>query len=289
MNSVTRQYREISNLDQEERDRLLMDHLPQVHYIARRIHDRLPQHVPLDDLVSAGVVGLLEAIRNFDPTRNVQMRTYAKIRIQGAILDSLRDLDWGPRKLRRRARELEQSNLKLQALLGRMPNEAELAVDLGLDLRDLQRLLSELRGLDLGSLQDMNSEDSREDWACRYLPNAPEEDPLYICLRSELRDCLARAIAELPERERQLMALYYVEELTMKEVGAVLGLGEGRISQIHSAALIRLRARLGQLMGAKMPGPAMATSGSNGGERGKMRADVSPRRRVRVRAGHYEE
>ncbi len=278
MSSVTRQYQKISTLDQEERDRLLMDHLPQVQYMARRIHDRLPQHVPIEDMVNAGVVGLLEAIRNFDPTRNVQMKTYAKIRIQGAILDSLRDLDWGPRKLRRRARDVEQSNQKMQGLLGRMPTETELAADLGLDLRDLQRLLSELRGLDLGSLQELTSEGSHEDWSCRYVPNSPQEDPLYLCLRSELRDCLARAIAELPERERQLMALYYVEELTMKEVGVVLGLGEGRISQLHSSALIRLRARLRDLMGKKMSkdgapiAAAVDTRGKRNGQPSRGRA-----------------
>ena len=278
MSSATRQYQEISTLDQEERDRLLMDHLPQVQYIARRIHDRLPQHVPIEDMVNAGVVGLLEAIRNFDPTRNVQIKTYAKIRIQGAILDSLRDLDWGPRKLRRRAREVEQSNQKMQALLGRMPTEPELAADLGLDLRDLQRLLSELRGLDLGSLQEMTSEGSQEDWSCRYVPNTPQEDPLYLCLRSEMRDCLAQAIAELPERERQLMALYYVDELTMKEVGMVLGLGEGRISQLHSAALVRLRARLRQLLGMKMS--AEGASVSTAGDGRERRHGRPPKRRT---------
>jgi RNA polymerase sigma factor for flagellar operon FliA len=150
---AARQYGEISNLDQEERDRLVMDNLQHVYYIARRIHEHLPQHVPMDDLVNAGVVGLLEAVRNYDPSRNTQLRTYAKIRIRGAILDSLRDLDWGTRGLRRKGRAVEQAQQRLRTSLGRAPNEAELAVEMGVELTDLQRLLMDLRGLDLGSIQ----------------------------------------------------------------------------------------------------------------------------------------
>jgi RNA polymerase sigma factor for flagellar operon FliA len=248
-------YEEICRLDQEERDRLLMENLPQVHYIARRIHDRLPQHVLLEDLINAGIVGLLEAIRNYDPGRNVKISTYAKIRIQGAILDSLRDLDWSPRELRKKGRQVEQSLQRLRGVLGRAPSEIELAEDLKMNLKDLQDLLAELRGLDLGSLQAIAAEDGQED-RLQYVPNSPDQDPLYLCERSELRQYLARAIDELPERERQVLALYYFEELTMKEVGAVLGLGEGRISQIHSAAVLRLRARMQEMLAAR---PSLAT------------------------------
>lgn len=249
--AAQRGYAEISGLDQEERDRMLMENLPQVNYIARRIHDRLPSHVLLEDLVHAGIVGLLEAIRNFDPSRNVKIKTYAKLRIEGAILDSLRDLDWGPRDLRKKGRQVEQAHQKLRGTLERAPSETELAEELGISLKALQDLLLELRGLDLGSLQALVAEGGREEDVYKYLPNSPEEDPLHICLESEMKQCLAQAVGELPERERQVLALYYHEELTMKEVGAVLGVGEGRISQIHSAALLRLRARMQELLASR--------------------------------------
>jgi RNA polymerase sigma factor FliA len=249
--AIEREYREISQLGQEERDRMLMENLPQVHYIARRIHDRLPPHVPLDDLVSAGVVGLLEAIHNFDPGRSGNIKGYAKHRIQGAILDSLRDLDWSPRDLRKKGRQIEEALHKLRTSLGRAPSENELAESQGMSLKQLQNLLAELRGLHLGSLQALAPEPGREDEIDKYLPHAPDEDQLCLCQRSELRECLISAVRELPPRERQMLALYYVEELTMKEVGAVLGVGEGRISQLHSAALLRLRERIQELLSVR--------------------------------------
>lgn len=242
-------YEEASSLNQEERDRLLMENLPQVHYIAKRIHDRLPPHVLLEDLVHAGVVGLLEAIRNFDTSRGVQIKTYAKLRIHGAILDSLRGMDWGPRSVRRLGRELEEAHRRLRTKLERGPSEEELAEEMQISIEDLRGLLSDLRGLNLGSIQAMEEEDGRGERVFKYTPNSPEEDPYYVCLQSELRDCLAKAIEELPQREQQLLALYYKEELTMKEVGAVLGVGEGRVSQIHSAAMARLRVRMQEFLG----------------------------------------
>lgn len=247
-------------MDQEERDRLLMENLPEVHYIAKRIHDRLPPHVLLEDLVNAGVVGLLEAIRNFDSTRGVQVKTYAKIRIHGAILDSLRGMDWGPRSVRRHGRELEEAHRRLRARLERAPSEEELTEEMGISLEDLQHLLSDLRGLNLGSIQAIEEESGGGENVFKYTPNAPDKDPYFLCLQSELRDCLAKAIEELPERERQLLALYYNEELTMKEVGSVLGIGEGRVSQIHSAAMARLRVRMRELLEMR-PGETVHAQG----------------------------
>ncbi|MGH9327441.1 MAG: sigma-70 family RNA polymerase sigma factor [Terriglobia bacterium] len=246
-----RNYEEVSNLDQEERDRLLMENLPQVRYIAKRIHDRIPPHVPLEDLVNAGVIGLLEAIRNFDSARGAQMKTYAKIRIHGAILDSLRGMDWSPRALRRKGRELEQVHSRLRMSLERAPSEEELADAMHISLESLRTLLGDLRGLNLGSIQAMDQEDGETGQVFKFLPNSPDEDPYYLCLQSEIKDCLETAVGELPERERQLLALYYHEDLTMKEVGAVLGIGEGRVSQLHSAAMVRLRARMQEFLGGK--------------------------------------
>jgi RNA polymerase sigma factor FliA len=235
--------------DDQEREQLLMQQLPQVRYIARRIHDHLPRHVLLDDLVHAGVLGLIDALQKFDAEKHVQFGSYAKFRIRGAILDSLREMDWSPRDLRRKGRRLEEAYNKLRSEIGRNPNESELAAELGMGLRDLQVLLGEIDGLEVGSLRILSPRDGKEEDLCEYLPNEADETPLILCLRSEMKQILANAIEELPQKEQQVLILYYYQELTMKQVGAVLGVGESRVSQIHSVAVVRLRARLGEITG----------------------------------------
>ena len=227
-----------------ERERVLMEQLPQVRYIARRIHGRLPRHVPFEDLVHAGVVGLIDALNKFDLSKHVQFSSYAKFRIRGAILDSLRELDWSPRELRRKGRLVDSTYAELTGKFGRAPTESEMAHEMGLDLGELQSLLAELDGLELGSLRVESPRDGKEEDLTDHLPSKPEETPFFDCLRSEMKQLLAEAIAELPEKEQRVLALYYYEELTMKEVGAALGIGESRVSQIHSLAMVRLRARL---------------------------------------------
>jgi RNA polymerase sigma factor FliA len=227
-----------------ERERVLMEQLPQVRYIARRIHGRLPRHVPFEDLVHAGVVGLIDALNKFDRSKHVQFSSYAKFRIRGAILDSLRELDWGPRELRRKGRLVEQTYSQLSGKLGRAPSESELAPALGLQLRELQSLLAELDGLELGRLRVDSQRGGKQEDLTDYIPGKPEETPLFQCLRSEAKQLIEQAISELPEKEQRVLVLYYYEELTMKKVGAALGIGESRVSQIHSLALVRLRARL---------------------------------------------
>jgi RNA polymerase sigma factor for flagellar operon FliA len=244
-------YQVFGGLNLAERERLLAEQLPQVKYIARRIHDRLPPHILLEDLIHAGILGLIEAIERFDPARHVELKSYAKHRIHGAILDSLRDLDWSPRPLRRKARRIEEAQQKLRARLGYSPSEAQLAEELGIGLDKFQHLLGELRGLDLRSLQSETVEDGVEREVRSSNQNAAPDDPFSLCLRSEMTGLLAKAVEELPERERQLLALYYYEELTMKEAGAVLGIGEARVSQLHSAAIVRLRARMAELLNAQ--------------------------------------
>ena len=246
-------------LDPAEHEQLLLGHLPQVKYIARRIHDRLPAQVPLEDLIHAGVLGLMDAVGKFDPARNVQLKSYAKFRIRGAILDSLRAMDWSPRHLRRAARRIEDAHRELKARLGRVPGEAELAAELEMDLGEFQHLLGELRGLDLGSLQAETTETQAEDELVSYHPGATQNDPFFLCLRGEMTTLVAGALDNLGAKERQVVTLYYLEELTMKEVGAVLGVGESRVSQIHSAALIRLRVRLEDQLGASAQ-PAKSAS-----------------------------
>jgi RNA polymerase sigma factor for flagellar operon FliA len=242
-------------LDPAQRERLLTENLPEVRYIARRIHDRLPAHVPFDDLVHAGILGLIDAIDKYDPRRNVQLKSYARFRIRGAILDSLRQMDWSPRALRRQARRIEDAQRELGATLGRAPNELEIAAHLGMPLEAYQCLLGELRGLDLGSLF-VGTTDEATETPHPSLTTKEEEDPFAQCLRSEMRSLLAEAIAELEEKERHVLGLYYLEELTMKEVGAILEIGESRVSQIHTSAILQLRGRLRQKLAAARQAPA---------------------------------
>jgi RNA polymerase sigma factor for flagellar operon FliA len=232
-------------IDEAGREQLMLEHMSAVRWIARRIHERLPQHVDIEDLVSAGTLGLLDAFRKFDPGKKVQFRSYAQFRIRGAILDSLRTLDWSPRDLRRKGRAVEEAIRRLTAQYGRAPSEPEVAREMHLELEDYQQLLGELKGLEIGTLHLERSEDSGEE-ELAYIPNSPEDDPLFLCLRGEMRERLAGAIEQLPERERLVVTLYYYEEMTMKEIGLALGVVESRVSQIHSSAVLHLRGRLAE-------------------------------------------
>jgi RNA polymerase sigma factor for flagellar operon FliA len=229
-----------------EQERVLLEHLPIVRFLARRIHERLPQHVDIEDLVSAGVVGLMDAFAKFDPAKKVQFRSYAQFRIRGAILDSLRTLDWSPRELRRKGRAVEEAIRSLTARLGHAPGEPDVAAEMGLGLEEYQQLLGDLKGLEIGTLHMERNEDSGEE-ELAYVPGHPEEDPLFRCLRGELEDRLADGIAHLPDRERLVMTLYYYEEMTMREIGLALGVVESRVSQVHASAVVHLRAALKDL------------------------------------------
>jgi RNA polymerase sigma factor for flagellar operon FliA len=229
-----------------EQERVLLEHLPIVRFLARRIHERLPQHVDIEDLVSAGVVGLMDAFAKFDPDKKVQFRSYAQFRIRGAILDSLRTLDWSPRELRRKGRAVEEAIRTLTARHGFAPGESEVATELGLGLEEYQQLLGDLKGLEIGTLHMERNEDSGEE-ELAYVPGRPDEDPLFRCLRGELEDRLADAIAHLPDRERLVMTLYYYEEMTMREIGLALGVVESRVSQVHASAVAHLRSALRDL------------------------------------------
>jgi RNA polymerase sigma factor for flagellar operon FliA len=237
-----------------ERDLLLMEHLPTVRYLARRIHERLPQHVELDDLVSAGIVGLIDAFSKFDHTKKVQFKSYAQFRIRGAILDSLRTLDWSPRELRRKGRAVEEAIRSVTQRVGRAPSEQEIAKEMELTLSEYQLLLGDLKGLEIGSLHIERSEDSGDE-ELAYIPGSPEDDPLFRCLKGEMKQRLADAIDDLPEKERMVLTLYYYEELTMKEIGVTLGVVESRVSQIHSSAVVRLRTALAGLQGTGSTAP----------------------------------
>jgi RNA polymerase sigma factor FliA len=199
--------------------------------------------LPIEDLYSAGVLGLLDACAKFDPVKKVLFRTYAQFRIRGAILDSLRTLDWSPRELRRKARAIEQAIQTLTAQFGHVPADIEVARQLHIDLAAYHQLLGELKGLEIGTLYSECSDDSGEEELV-YLPSRAEDDPLFRYLDAEMRKRLTEAIEALPERERMVMTFYYFEEMTMKEIGLILGVVESRVSQIHASAVLYLRARL---------------------------------------------
>jgi RNA polymerase sigma factor for flagellar operon FliA len=227
-----------------ERDELILKELPQVYYIARRIAERLPQHVVFEDLVHAGVVGLIEAARSYDVTKSVPFNAFAKFRVRGAILDSLREMDWGSRPLRRKGRRLEEAIATLSARLGRQPEEDEIATEMGISLEKLHEIALRLDGLMLVG-QEVNSlfdHSGKQD----LIESAPSQDesPYDLCLRTEVKERLAEAISTLNEKEQLVISLYYKEDLTMKEVAKVAQLGESRVSQIHAIALPKLRAAL---------------------------------------------
>jgi RNA polymerase sigma factor for flagellar operon FliA len=226
-----------------EQEQLMIEHLPIVRFVALRIHERLPQHVPFEDLYSAGVVGLMDALGKFDRSKHIKFRGYAQFRIRDAILDTMRTLDWSSRGLRRNGRATEQAIQTLTAELGRAPSDLEIGNELRVDLESYQQLLAELKKLEIGTLHAKRWEDSgEEELVC--LPNRPEDDPLFRYLHVEMRERLTEAIEHLPERERLVLTLYYYEEMTMKEIGIILGVQQARVSQIHASAVLHLRARL---------------------------------------------
>ncbi len=216
-----------------------------VRRMATRFLGTLPRSVRLDDLVSAGVMGLLASIDNFDPTLGIKFETYAMTRIRGAMVDSLRELDWVPRSIRQKARKLEQAVDQITRRLGRSPEDAELAEHLGLNVEEYRTLLDEVNVAVLLSLDDTlkgqdGSESSLSDSTADTTLGGHDE----MLEDQEVRDLLVDGLRDMPEQERLVVALYYYEELTLKEIGEVLGLTESRVSQIHSKALLVLRARV---------------------------------------------
>lgn len=242
-------------LDAAQREQLLLAHLPQVRCIARRIHGRLPPYVPLEDMVHSGVLGLMDAVKKFDPERKVPLKYYADFRIRGAIIDSLRDSDWGTRELRHQGRRIEQASAECKSELGRDPSEAEMALRMDMPLNELRQLQGNLRNLNMESLQGEamhpNGEEKQVD-CC----GPRDEGPYHQTLRSEMAALLASAISQLSTREKEVLTLYNFEELTMGAIARKLGIGESRVSQIHSAALMRLRKRLRNKLGRRKTGAA---------------------------------
>jgi RNA polymerase sigma factor FliA len=246
---------------EDHRQAKILEQLPQVFHIATRIHERLPKHVPLEDLIHEGVLGLMAALSSFDHSKQVQFQTYASFRIRGAILDSLRKMDWASRPLRAKGRRVTEAIAELITALGRQPSEQEIADHIGMPLAKLQKLVADLDGLTvLGQEAFAPFDPSETHDLIENAPSRGNDDPFTQCLRGEMQQQLAESIKQLSEREKLLVSLYYREELTMREVAEVIGVKQSRASQIHSMVLIKLRAAMGRTQGPPLgPDPMPRT------------------------------
>jgi len=232
----------------EARDRLVMEHVSLVKTLAQRLAQRLPSQVEVSDLVSVGVLGLIDAASRYKPTLGVPFDAFARRRVQGAMLDSLRDLDWAPRSLRRLRRDVDAAIAAARRRLGREPEEADIARELSLAPEEYDKVLEQLRTLDIGAVRSLDSA-SEDGLSHLDVCIDPGEGASAQLERKELREHLARGIDQLPERERQILSLYFEHEMTLAEIGQVIGVGESRVSQLRSLALSRLRVSLRESLG----------------------------------------
>jgi RNA polymerase sigma factor FliA len=245
MQALWREYR--AKADPAVRDRLIVTYAPLVKYVAGRLGSGLPAHVDDEDLVSYGLLGLIGAIERYDPERDVKFETYAIARIRGAIIDELRALDWVPRSVRSRARDIERAIGELEAKLGRVPSDEEIAGKLGLTTEELDESLSEISRSSIAALDELwtiSGSGGDQVALIDTIEDVDAPDPQSALSQVELREAIADSIARLPEREKLVVTLYYYEELTLREIGEVLGVTESRVSQLHTKAVLRLKARL---------------------------------------------
>jgi RNA polymerase sigma factor for flagellar operon FliA len=246
LKELWRRYKAVG--DERARERLVVAYSPLVKYVAGRMGSGLPGHVEESDLISYGLTGLISAIERFDLEREIKFETYAITRIRGAIIDELRSLDWVPRSVRAKARDIERANQKLEARLQRAPTDEEMAGELEMTTDDFHEALLQISNSTLIALDELwSANDSGGDRVSLLdtLPDQGAPDPQAVVDQGELRDRIADAIAALPEREKLVVALYYYENLTLREIGEVLGVTESRVSQLHTKAVLRLRSKLG--------------------------------------------
>lgn len=232
--------------DDAIRNRLVKQYLPLVKYVAGKLAVGMPQNVEFDDLVSYGVIGLFDAIDKFDPDKHVKFKTYAVTRVRGSIFDQLRQLDWVPRSIRQKTRELEDAVRRLEAQLGRSATDREIARELGISERDFEKLVLKISGTTVLSLNDVwyPGDDNDRMSIGDSIESPQNRNPDAIVEKQEIKRVIIEAINDLPDKEKKVLVLYYYEDLTLKEIGAVLGVTESRISQLHTKAIMRLRGRL---------------------------------------------
>jgi RNA polymerase sigma factor FliA len=245
VNAIWRTYKRTG--DQALRDRLILNYAPIVKYVAGRLGSGLPAHVDDGDLVSYGLLGLISAIERYDPDRDVKFETYAIARIKGSILDELRALDWVPRSVRSRARQIERAMAELEAKLARAPTDEELAAKVGISVEELEGSLTDISRSSMAALDELWTISGSGGDQVALIDTIEDEhgpEPQTAFAQTELREIVADAITNLPEREKLVITLYYYEDLTLREIGEVLGVTESRISQLHTKAILRMKARL---------------------------------------------
>jgi RNA polymerase sigma factor for flagellar operon FliA len=235
------------NGDRHARERLVVAYSPLVKYVSGRMASGLPAHVDEADLISYGLVGLINAIERFDLEREIKFETYAITRIKGATIDELRSLDWVPRSVRARAREIEKTNAKLEHRLQRAPTDEEMAAEMDITVEEFQEALLQISNSTVAALDELWTVSDSSGDQVSLLDTLTDEnapDPAAMIDQTDLKERVADAIARLPEREKLVIALYYYENLTLREIGEVLGVTESRVSQLHTKAVLRLRSRL---------------------------------------------
>ncbi|MCK9224287.1 MAG: FliA/WhiG family RNA polymerase sigma factor [Candidatus Muirbacterium halophilum] len=234
-----------SNDDAYSKNKLIEIYAPYVKYIARRVYEKLPPNVEFDDLVSYGTFGLMDAISKFDPSKNVKFKTYAGVRIHGAIIDCLREQNWVPRSVVQKSKELERAKSTLNSRLSREANDEELAEEMGITIQDLRKTYSEIRRSQVTSTDDIFfDDDNRNSTRGDFIEDKTVSNPLEVAEKSEIKELLVDAISSLSEREKLVISLYYFEELTLKEIGKVLSVSDSRVSQLHTKAVNRLKEKL---------------------------------------------
>lgn len=240
---------EEQKLNPKVRAKVINEFSPLIKYIASRIAIRLPPHIDLNDLINAGVIGLIDAIEKFDASKQIKFKTYAEFRIRGAILDELRSMDWVPRSVRQKARKVEDAYARLEYALGRPASDEEVAGEMKIDIDSFHKLLSETASVSLLSLDDLGEDDSdiSKRNLLEFILQDEKEWPSHKLRYAEVREIVAKGILSLPEKERMVISLYYYDELTMKEIGHVLKFTESRVSQIHTKAVLRLRSKMQKL------------------------------------------
>ncbi|MCP4215812.1 MAG: FliA/WhiG family RNA polymerase sigma factor [bacterium] len=233
-------------MDNEAFEKQVLDNLRIVKIIAARIYGRIPSGIDMDDLVHTGILGLIDAVRKYDPGKGTKFSTYASLRIRGAILDELRNLDWASRSLRQKIKEVENAYGALEMKLGRPPGADEVAESLNMSLPQFQKLLDESRGVGVGVFRIAAEDESRlsETNLIRYYLDEDSESPVMILEKEEMKRIVANMMGQLPHKERLVLSLYYLEDLNLKEIGKIMNLTESRISQIRTASIIRMRGKL---------------------------------------------
>lgn len=242
---VKRYKQDTKGVDGKLRDQLIMDYAPLIRFVAQRIAARLPSNIDIDDLISAGVIGLMDAIEKYDPSRDNKFKTYAEFRIRGAILDELRSQDWVPRSVRDKAKKIEKTYAELEQKLGRAVTDEELSAALGIQLDEYYDMVSKVKAVTLLSIDELsgpNQQDRKSLLEC--LENVSSKNPFTQLKSKGIRDLLVKHIDELPEKQKLVLSLYYYEDLNLKEIGRILEVTESRVSQLHTQAVEKLRSKL---------------------------------------------